>query len=120
MAVIALFKDLNAPKRLTVLVEGESLFNDATAIVVSSIFIAMLAQQTSLNVAASLLQFLVVFLGGVVVGIVVARPAVWMMRAFRRDTMIILTLTVTLPFIAFVVAEHFLHVSGVMAVVTSR
>ena len=119
VAVIALFKDLNAPKRLTVLVEGESLFNDATAIVVSSIFIAMLAQQTSLNVAASMLQFLVVFLGGVVVGIVVARPAVWMMRAFRRDTMIILTLTVTLPFIAFVVAEHFLHVSGVMAVVAA-
>ncbi len=79
----------------------------------------MLAQQTSLNVAASMLQFLVVFLGGVVVGIVVARPAVWMMRAFRRDTMIILTLTVTLPFIAFVVAEHFLHVSGVMAVVAA-
>ncbi|PQA86858.1 cation:proton antiporter [Hyphococcus luteus] len=119
VAVIALFKDLNAPKRLTVLVEGESLFNDATAIVISSIFIAMLAEGTSPDVAASALDFLVVFLGGVAVGVVVARPAIWLMRAFRRDTMIILTLTVTLPFVAFVAAEHFLHVSGVMAVVAA-
>ncbi len=119
VAVIALFKDLNAPKRLTVLVEGESLFNDATAIVISSIFIAMLAQGASPNIAASALQFLIVFLGGVAVGVVIARPAVWLMRAFRRDTMIILTFTVTLPFVAFVVAEHFLHVSGVMAVVAA-
>ena len=119
VAVIALFKDLNAPKRLTVLVEGESLFNDATAIVVSSIFIAMLAQETNPGVLTSIAQFFVVFFGGVLVGIIVARPAAWLMGAFRRDTLIILTLTVTLPFIAFVVAEHFLHVSGVMAVVAS-
>ncbi|GJL91850.1 cation:proton antiporter [Hyphococcus sp.] len=119
VAVIALFKDLNAPKRLTVLVEGESLFNDATAIVLASIFIALFAQGGSPNLAASALNFAVVFLGGIAVGMIVARPAVWLMQAFRRDAMIIVTLTVTLPFIAFVVAEHFLHVSGVMAVVSA-
>ncbi|MEO1251847.1 MAG: cation:proton antiporter [Pseudomonadota bacterium] len=119
VAVIALFKDLNAPKRLTVLVEGESLFNDATAIVISSILLSMLTMNAGLDLASSLGQFLVVFLGGILVGILVARPAVWLMGAFQRETLIILTLTVTLPFIAFVVAEHFLHVSGVMAVVAS-
>ena len=119
VAVIALFKDLNAPKRLTVLVEGESLFNDATAIVLASIFIAIFVQGDSPNLAASALNFTIIFLGGIAAGVVVARPAVWLMRAFRRDTMIIVTLTVTLPFIAFVVAEHFLHVSGVMAVVAA-
>lgn len=119
VAVIALFKDLNAPKRLTVLVEGESLFNDATAIVISSILLGMLTMEADLDIASSLLQFLVVFLGGILVGVVVARPAVWLMGAFHRVSIIILTLTVTLPFIAFVIAEHFLHVSGVMAVVAS-
>lgn len=119
VAVIALFKDLNAPKRLTVLVEGESLFNDATAIVISSILLAMLTTDASLDIMASLVRFLVVFLGGVLAGVVVARPAVWLMGVFRRAPIIILTLTVTLPFIAFVVAEHFLHVSGVMAVVAA-
>ena len=119
VAVIALFKDLNAPKRLTVLVEGESLFNDATAIVISSILLAMLTMNAGLDIGESLVRFFVVFLGGILVGIVIARPAVWLMGAFRRESIIILTLTVTLPFIAFVVAEHFLHVSGVMAVVAA-
>ncbi len=119
VAVIALFKDLNAPKRLTVLVEGESLFNDATAIVLASIFLAMISQEANPNFAASAFNFFVVFLGGIAVGMIAARPAVWLMRAFRRDALIILTLTVTLPFLAFVIAEHFLHVSGVMAVVAS-
>ena len=119
VAVIALFKDLNAPKRLTVLVEGESLFNDATAIVMATIFIAILAEGETPGVAAGLLDFLIVFLGGIAAGAVIARPVIWIMRAFRKDAMIILTLTVTLPFIAFVIAEHFLHVSGVMAVVVS-
>ncbi len=117
VAVIALFKDLNAPKRLTVLVEGESLFNDATAIVVSSILLAMLTSNVAFDVGSSLMQFIIVFLGGIIVGGLIARPAAWLMGAFRRDSLIILTLTVTLPFIAFIVAEHFLHLSGVMAVV---
>lgn len=117
VAVIALFKDLGAPKRLTVLVEGESLFNDATAIVLSAIFITMLTTTAEPDVAAGLFNFLTVFLGGILVGVLIARPAAWLMGAFRREPLIILTLTVTLPFLAFVIAEHFLHVSGVMAVV---
>ncbi|MBT7708356.1 MAG: hypothetical protein HN749_07345, partial [Nitrospina sp.] len=43
VAVMAIFKDLQAPKRLSVLVEGESLFNDATAIVLFGILAAMLS-----------------------------------------------------------------------------
>ena len=117
VAVIALFKDLNAPKRLTVLVEGESLFNDATAIVAASILLGMLTQQASPDLLAGLGEFLIVFIGGVAVGVAIARPACSLMGAFRREPQIILTLTISLPFLTFVIAEHFLHVSGVMAVV---
>lgn len=119
VAVIALFKDLNAPKRLTVLVEGESLFNDATAIVASSILLGMLTSQADADLVAGLGEFLVVFLGGIVVGVLIARPACSLMGAFSRDPLIILTLTISLPFLTFVIAEHFLHVSGVMAVVAA-
>ena len=42
VAVVAIFKDLGAPKRLAILVEGESLFNDATAIVLFTILAAMM------------------------------------------------------------------------------
>ena len=119
VAVIALFKDLGAPKRLTVLVEGESLLNDATAIVLAAIFLGMLTNAAPLDFVDSSLRFLTIFLGGVLVGIIVARPAAWLMGAFKRDALVILTLTLTLPFLAFVIAEHFLHVSGVMAVVAA-
>jgi len=64
VAVISLFKVLGAPKRLSVLVEGESLFNDATSIVVARILIGViLAGSVSLGtVAHGVLDFFVVFL----------------------------------------------------------
>ncbi len=43
VAVVALFKELGAPKRLMVLVEGESLFNDATAIVLFNVLLGIAA-----------------------------------------------------------------------------
>jgi CPA1 family monovalent cation:H+ antiporter len=119
VAVVALFKDLNAPKRLNVLVDGESLLNDATAIVAASILLGMLTTGGDPNIVAGLLDFFVVFLGGVVVGAVIGRLFCWLMGAFKRQALVVLTLTLALPFLAFVVAEHFLHVSGVMAVVAS-
>ncbi|MCI5044232.1 MAG: cation:proton antiporter [Aquisalinus sp.] len=119
VAVIALFKDLGAPKRLTILVEGESLFNDATAIVVSSILLSILVMPGDTGWLDGLLQFFVVFFGGIVVGLVLTWIAAQIMKPFRRQPMVIVTITVILPFILFVVAEHFMHISGVMACVAS-
>ncbi|MEX0645001.1 MAG: cation:proton antiporter, partial [Parvularculaceae bacterium] len=119
VAVVALFKDLNAPKRLNVLVDGESLLNDATSIVAASILLGMLTVGGDPNIVGGLLDFLVVFLGGAVVGVLIGRPFCWIMGAFKRQALVVLTLTLALPFLAFVIAEHFLHVSGVMAVVAS-
>ncbi|NJM36313.1 MAG: hypothetical protein HC850_18275 [Rhodomicrobium sp.] len=119
VAVVALFKDLNAPKRLNVLVDGESLLNDATSIVAASILLGMLTVSGDPNIVGGLLDFFIVFLGGAVVGVVIARPFCWIMGAFNRQALVVLTLTLALPFFAFVIAEHFLHVSGVMAVVAS-
>ncbi len=119
VAVVALFKDLNAPKRLNVLVDGESLLNDATSIVAASILLGMLTVSGDPNIVGGLLDFFVVFLGGAVVGVVIGRPFCWIMGAFKRQALVVLTLTLALPFFAFVIAEHFLHVSGVMAVVAS-
>lgn len=119
VAVIALFKDLGAPKRLTILVEGESLFNDATAIVVATIFLSLLTTAAEPSVMGASLDFLRVFGIGVLVGMVMARIAIAIMEPFRDNAVSIISLSLVLPFIAFVTAEHFLHVSGVMAVVVS-
>ena len=119
VAVIALFKDLGAPKRLTILVEGESLFNDATAIVASTILLAVLANPAATSVSDGLIQFMVVFFGGIVVGVIGSWLALLIMEPFRRQALLIVTLSLVVPFLLFVIAEHFLHVSGVMAVVAS-
>lgn len=119
VAVIALFKDLGAPKRLTILVEGESLFNDATAIVASTILLVVLASPGATSVTDGLVQFFTVFFGGIIVGFVGSWLALWVMEPFRRQALLIVTLSLVVPFLLFVLAEHFLHVSGVMAVVAS-
>ena len=119
VAVVALFKDLGAPKRLNILVEGESLFNDATAIVLFGILVSMLASGDEVDVLGGVLGFLRVFAGGVIVGYLIARLFTWIIERLRKLTMVCITLTIALAYFSFIIAEHYLHVSGVMAVVTA-
>ena len=119
VAVIALFKELGAPLRLTVLVEGESLFNDATAIVVFHILLGM-ALAGGLQADGLLgagFEFLYVFFGGAITGLVFGFVVSEWMRLLRGTPSGILVLSLVLAYVSFTVAEHFLHVSGVMAVV---
>jgi CPA1 family monovalent cation:H+ antiporter len=121
VAVISLFSQLGAPKRLTVLVEGESLFNDATAIVLSRIILGVMAAgAVSGDVLANgAVQFVVVFVGGLVVGWVLAWVAGTIIGAVESDSFIEITATTVLAYLSFYVAEHLLGVSGVMAVVAA-
>ena len=121
VAVIALFKQLGAPKRLTVLVEGESLFNDATAIVVSKILVGVVVMgaftgTTALNGAV---DFCVTFFGGIVVGLVFGGICGLLLGLVDEDPFIEISLTTILAYASFVIGEHYLHVSGVMATVAA-
>jgi CPA1 family monovalent cation:H+ antiporter len=102
-----------------VLVEGESLLNDATAIVVVGILLGLAAMTgTATQIAfAALGEFLFVFFGGVLVGTVFGLAISWLMSRFSQQTSAVLVLSLVLAYMSFVVAEHGLHVSGVMAVV---
>ncbi len=119
VAVVAIFKDLGAPRRLAILVEGESLFNDATAIVVFTLLTAMLLGESDPGLVSGVLGFLKVFFGGIVVGYLLARTFAWLMGLVGDSALPKITLSLTLAYLAFIVAEHYLHVSGVMAVVTA-
>jgi len=120
VAVISIFKQLGAPKRLTTLVEGESLMNDATAIVVSRIFVGIVvggAHFTPASAFADAGHFFVVFIGGAVVGLLMGLVAGWVIGRVHGDIYIEITLTTTLAYLSFIIAEELLHVSGVMATV---
>ncbi len=119
IAVIAIFKNLGAPKRLTILVEGESLFNDATAIVVFTILAAILIDGTEAGLLEGAGRFLLVFLGGILVGLIAAWLVALIIGRIRNLPLVEITLTICLAYLSFLWAEHYLHVSGVMAVVSA-
>ncbi|NNJ91977.1 MAG: cyclic nucleotide-binding domain-containing protein [Gammaproteobacteria bacterium] len=122
VAVIALFKELGAPLRLNVLVEGESLFNDATAIVVFSILLAMILEGTEVSVmstGAAILQFFVVFVGGALVGALIGLLVSEMLYQLKSTISAILSMSVVTAYASFILAEHVLHVSGVIATVSA-
>lgn len=119
VAVVAIFKDLSVPKRLAILVEGESLFNDATAIVMFTILSAMLHGDAEADLIGGAVAFVRVFLGGVVVGAVCAYLVCAIFAGLSEVPIVKITLTISLTYISFILAEHYLHVSGVMAVVSS-
>jgi CPA1 family monovalent cation:H+ antiporter len=121
VAVISLFSQLGAPKRLTVLVEGESLFNDATAIVLSRIIMTVMAAGviTSDTLILGGVRFLTVFFGGLVAGWVLAMVAGSLIGWVDRDSFFEITVTTILAYLSFYVAEHMFGLSGVMAVVAA-
>ena len=126
VAVVSLFKALGAPKRLTTLVESESLFNDGTAIVVFKLLVAVALSAIagnngeatgSFDFLAAVVDFFRVSVGGLLIGIGLG----WVIAQIiaRVDDYLIETmLTTVLAFGAYLVAERF-HVSGVLAVVAA-
>ena len=121
VAVISLFKQLGAPRRLTILVEGESLFNDATAIVASQILlaIAVAGYASTQTIVNGMGDFAFVFFGGAVVGWVLAVATGYILGRVEADPLIEISLTTFLAYFSFLIAEHALHVSGVMATVAA-
>lgn len=116
VAVIALFRSLGVPKRLQVLLEGESLLNDGTAIVVFNIAVAA-AVTGSFDVRAGIGEFL--FSAGVGLGIGLVLGLLASFIISRIDDYLIETaITFVLAYGAFILAEM-IHVSGVLAVVAA-
>src|ERR1700730_1586397 len=118
-AVIAVFRDVGAPARLTRLVEGEALLNDAAAIALFVVLLGMIVAGREPDVAAGLGEFTVSFIGGGLVGFVAGRLLLWIIPRVGDDRLAEATLTVALAYLAFIGAERLFHVSGVVAVLAA-
>lgn len=116
VAVVALFRRLGVPRRLQVLLEGESLFNDGTAIVMFNLMLSV-AMAEKFNPLISIREFITVVGGGVLIGIALG---VLFSQVIGRidDPLVETTLTTVLAFGSYLLAEYF-HVSGVLAVVAA-
>ncbi len=116
VSVIATFKEARVEGRLRLLVESESLFNDATAAVAFAVAIAFaLGEQLSLT-SALWTMFLSVA-GGIACGLLIG-GAVLLLAMPTRDHLIEISLTTVAAFSSFWLAEYF-HLSGVLATMTA-
>jgi len=119
VAVIAFFRSLGVSKRLSLLVEGESLFNDGAAIVIFNLMVALaIAGPGTFSLGEAIIEFLRVSLGGLAVGLILGYIVSYIILKNLDDHLIETTTTVALAFGAYIIAEQF-HVSGILSVVAA-
>jgi monovalent cation:H+ antiporter, CPA1 family len=125
-AVIGIFRDVGAPKRLSILAEGESLLNDAVAIAAFGLFIGILISRSTpdpmdvvltADPAGAVVVFLREFVGGLICGFVMARGVMVLLPRLGESDAAIASVTVSLTYLSFLVADRYWHVSGVVSVV---
>jgi monovalent cation:H+ antiporter, CPA1 family len=118
-AVIAIFRDVGAPARLTRLVEGEALLNDAAAISLFAVLLGMIVSAREPDIGSGLSEFFLSFIGGGVLGLLAGRALLAVIPWVRDDRLAEATLTLSLAYGVFIAAERLFHVSGVVAVLGS-
>ncbi|PWR03131.1 sodium:proton antiporter [Meridianimarinicoccus roseus] len=116
-AVVSIFRSIAAPKRLSRIIEGESLMNDAAAIALFGLFMGyVMSGVPDPDMGAAILGFPVLMLGGALTGIAIGRIAVGVMVLVARFELALISVSVALPYITYIVAEQLAGVSGVIAV----
>jgi len=119
-AVVSIFRNIAAPQRLTRIVEGESLLNDAAAIALFGFFLTFVqlgVPNPTLQEAIVTFPWLV--LGGIGLGWVLARIATALMAVMPTFPRAQVSVSVALPFLTYIIAEQVLQTSGVIAVVVA-
>lgn len=112
VAVLALFKDFGAPRRLSLIFEGESIFNDGTAV---ALFLIVLEVAYSgvfhgvTTIIEGVLMFTTMVVSGLVFGTFMGGIFAKLIRMTRRDDFVTITLTVVLAHLTFILSELISH-----------
>ena len=116
VSVIATFKDAGVHGRLRLLVEAESLFNDATAAVGFGVVLAFVSGE-NISLQTTLLNGAWSIFGGLLIGAVCAGIVLWL-TSTTDDHLVELALSTVLAYGSFLIAEDF-HASGVLSTLTA-
>jgi CPA1 family monovalent cation:H+ antiporter len=119
VAVVAVFREVGAPRRLTTLVEGESLLNDAAAIALFGAILQVVSGDLAPRLGPLLAGFTWDFLGGAAFGAVVGRIAAAALARLDRGGPAEITLSVAQAYLAYAIGETYVGASGVVAVVVA-
>jgi CPA1 family monovalent cation:H+ antiporter len=117
VAATSITQGLGLNKKVITILEGESLVNDATALIAYRYAVAAVSTGSFILWKAGL-HFLFVAAGGILVGIATGYLFVFLHRKIRDNSLVETSLSLLTPFIAYQLAEH-LHTSGVLSVVSA-
>jgi monovalent cation/hydrogen antiporter len=117
VAATSIARRAGLPRAMVTLLEGESLLNDATALVAYRVAVAIAIGVVTASASAIGGEFVLASVGGLVVGYVAARVLAWI-REMVEDDLLDNALALITPFVAYVPAEA-IHASGVLAVVVT-
>ncbi|MFD1713379.1 Na+/H+ antiporter [Amnibacterium flavum] len=105
------------PRRFQTILRTESLINDGTALALYSVAVAAAVLERDINFGEGTLRFVASYAGGIAIGAAIAFLAIGL-RKLVRGRLLVNTISVLTPFLAYLPAE-LVHVSGVVAVVTT-
>ncbi|MCS7091879.1 MAG: sodium:proton antiporter [Patescibacteria group bacterium] len=121
IAVISMFKSLGAPRRLALIADGESMLNDATAVIAFRLISALvISENTSLTTNQTLISigtFLYVFFGSIIFGVALGYIFTKIMQYLKNERVLVTSITVASALGSFVIAEFFFKLSGVISLV---
>ncbi|PQA58781.1 Na+/H+ antiporter [Siphonobacter curvatus] len=117
VAATSATKGLGMPRRTTVILEGESLVNDASALIAYRYAVAAVASGSFILWQASI-QFVILAIGGVLAGLAIGYAFVWALRKVQGNATVEASLNLMIPFVSYLFAEH-IKVSGVLSVVAT-
>ncbi|MBE9637078.1 cation:proton antiporter [Salipiger mangrovisoli] len=119
-AVVGIFRSIAAPRRLVRIIEGESLLNDAAAIALFGLFMGYVMEGVpDPTLGGALTQFPMLLGGGALAGWLVAQGAIGAMAMLERYERAQLSVSIALPYLAYIGSEQIFGASGVIAVVVS-
>lgn len=115
VAAVNVTKGLGIPEKTITILEGESLINDASALVAYRFAVAT-AMGSAFIIWKATLEFALLLGGGFLVGFVMAKILGFILTKVRKNINVTVSFMLLMPFVTYLIAEH-LHVSGVIAVV---
>jgi monovalent cation:H+ antiporter, CPA1 family len=116
-AVAAVFKRFPIPKRLNLIIEGESLFNDATGVISFNVIKGIIFSNIAFSLLDTSLSFLWSMLGAVALGSIIGYVGSRVLKKWRADDHVNFTFSIALAIGGYVIGDHVLHVSGVVTTV---
>lgn len=119
-AVVSIFRSIAAPQRLARIIEGESLLNDAAAVALFGLFMGfVMIGVPNPTLQEALGEFPLLLAGGVITGWFIARLGILVMTTLEGYELAQISISIALPYLAYIGAEQTVGASGVIAVVAA-